>query len=768
MLKKIKRIYNIVSYVWEWFVKPARRNPSTDYPRVLNLLATEQCNCRCLMCNIWDRSDQKVLTTGKLQEVLSDSLFKNILHVGISGGEPTLRGDLSELIDVILCVLPKLKSISVTTNGTNPEFLEELLPDIKRNCLKNKVDFTLNISVDGLDIVHDNIRQKPGTFNKITLLLEITRQLDIQTQIQCTVSGKNVYCVEGVRYLAKQYGADIVYRLATNIQRLNNYDKIKSITLNDDQKSFLADFLTSPATLTQTKLPTRRLFYGDLATRLLNGNRRSAPCYFKSEGVMLSASGELFTCSICSEPLGNTVDNSANDLYFSAKATAIRASQQTDTCLFCWHDQSGAWSPVDLLQGTLLWFRTSRLINKIKIAIKFFTYGYYLLLRASRLINKSPQFSPSLASISEKRALLVGCYGGEHVGDAAILGGVLQRLSRDFNVSKAVVASSRIDRTQRWVNSLEGTIPVEIISYKRSIVTREVRNCDYLVFAGGPLMDLPELLLKHLEVAICSCNLSIPILIEGCGIGPFKFVLSQQLVNRILRMASHVRLRTQASVDIVTGQWGGKAFLDRDPAYDYLDERSKENALCEITPESLAPSLDTEKLIIGINLRPLWQKYAKGYITTDKITGIEEHFLSEFASALLKCKNGVRYIFFPMNPDQYGFSDLSIAYRLKTVVSDKIDFHIWEYEPNVDEVLYFLSKVSGCITMRFHASIFSLSQKIKTIGIDYGIGSQSKVGDLFSEAKFNDSVITVENFTCDWLVQKIHTIINVDCHNNKS
>ncbi|QSV44854.1 polysaccharide pyruvyl transferase family protein [Geobacter benzoatilyticus] len=763
MLKKISFINKVFGYVWEWFVNPGRLKPSTFYPRVLNLLVTEQCNCRCLMCNIWERGDKRILAIKELHDVLADGLFANILHVGISGGEPTLRGDLPELIDVITGVLPKLKSISITTNGTNPEFLGKALPDIKKNCLNNNIDFTLNISIDGLDVVHDNIRQRPGTFRQVILLLNLARQLDIQVQIQCTVSERNVYCIEGVRYLAKQYGVDLVYRLATDIQRLNNHEKIKSIALNPDQKSFFADFLTSPATFIQTKLPSRRLFYSDLATRLLDSNKRSAPCYFKNEGVMLSASGELFTCSICSVPLGNVIDNSASDLYFSAKATSIRTLQLTSVCQYCWHDQSGAWSPIELFKGTLFWFRVYGLSNKIRTAIMFFSYGYYLSLRASQLTNHSSAFLPPLKSTDEKRALLVGCYGGEHVGDAAILGGVLQRLSRDFNISKAVVASSRIDRTRRWVNSLRNTIPVEVINYKHDVVNAEVSKCDYLVFAGGPLMDLPGLLIKHLEVAIYAYNLSIPILIEGCGIGPFKFTLSQQLVKRILRMASHIRLRTQASVDIVAELCGCKALLDKDPAYDYIDTLTKENTLRDFTPESLVPLVDTEKIIIGINLRPLWQKYAKGFVPMSKITNIEERFLLEFANALLKYKDKVRYIFFPMNPDQYGFSDLSIAYRLKEMLPDELDFHVWEYEPNVDEVLSLLKKVSGCITMRFHASIFSLSHNIKTIGIDYGIGKKSKVWDLFSEAKLTDNVINVEEFTCDWLVQQLHTTIKVHC-----
>lgn len=55
-------------------------------------------------------------------------------------------------------------------------------------------------------------------------------------------------------------------------------------------------------------------------------------------------------------------------------------------------------------------------------------------------------------------AIVIGAYGGEHVGDAAILGGVLLRLKEKYGVTSAIIASSRPDRTQRWVSEL--SLPV--------------------------------------------------------------------------------------------------------------------------------------------------------------------------------------------------------------------------------------------------------------------------------------------------------------------
>jgi len=758
MSYKLLKIGKIASYIFEWYTKPSRLRHLPDYPRVLNLLVTEKCNCRCQMCNVWERDQGRDLCPKDLRKILQNPLFGKVSHVGVSGGEPTLRDDLCDLFVSILESLPQVTTLSLTTNGTQPDKLNNFLPIIKDACAQKKVSFSLNVSLDGLDAVHDKIRGRERSFVSTLETLKLARQFEIPCQLQCTISSGNVYQVEGVMFFALKNSIDVIYRLATTITRLDNQDKINKIKLESKHKSFLADFLTSPTTLNQTRLASRRLFYLDLAKRLVAGGTRKAPCYFQFEGVMLSASGLLYNCSICTIPLGNALESDARELYFSQKGEETRRNLLHNSCPSCMHDQAGAWSPYSLIKGN---FGTHRLVaygKKLKTAANFFTIGNYLLFTNKTSAQVKTPLQQAFFEKRLKKALIVGCYGGEHVGDAAILGGVLQRIERDFSVKSVVIASSRPDRTERWSSSLKTNLQVTVIPYNSSDIEASLPHCDSLVFAGGPLMDLPALLVKHLQAALKAKSLGLPVLIEGCGIGPFRFELSRKIVRRLLAMADHVRLRTQASVDI-SARWGTAALLARDPAFDYLDSRALAVTNSQDVPESLATILVTNKKIVGINLRPLWQKYAKGYINSKKVLEIEEAFLSELTKALIARQDGIRYVFFPMNPDQYGFSDLSIAFRLKEKLPEFFDFMIWEYEPDVDELIYFLSKMTSCLTMRFHASIFSLALKIPTIGIDYGISCQSKVGDLFCEAGLADSVISVDNLKSSWVVDRLDGIL---------
>jgi polysaccharide pyruvyl transferase WcaK-like protein len=57
--------------------------------------------------------------------------------------------------------------------------------------------------------------------------------------------------------------------------------------------------------------------------------------------------------------------------------------------------------------------------------------------------------------------------------------------------------------------------------------------------------------------------------------------------------------------------------------------------------------------------------------------------------------------------------------------------------------------------MRFHASIFTLSQRIPTIGIDYSVGRIGKVTELFIDQRKPENVIGVDNFSSEWLLERV-------------
>ena len=106
-----------------------------------------------------------------------------------------------------------------------------------------------------------------------------------------------------------------------------------------------------------------------------------------------------------------------------------------------------------------------------------------------------------------------------------------------------------------------------------------------------------------------------------------------------------------------------------------------------------------------------------------------------------------------MNLIQVGKSDLVAAYQIQKLLGNEVDMRVWEADPNLDGVLYLLRRLDIALTMRFHACIFAMSQKIPTIGIDYQFGG--KVEQLFNDSNLKDDVCRMENLEANWLNSRL-------------
>ncbi|HET9388618.1 MAG TPA: radical SAM protein, partial [Steroidobacteraceae bacterium] len=90
----------------------------------LTIISTYRCNSRCQMCYIWQNP------TDPREEVTLETLSKlpgGFDNLNVSGGEPTLRRDLAELVDLLH---PKARVLEISSNGLHPE---KLVPIIRKH-----------------------------------------------------------------------------------------------------------------------------------------------------------------------------------------------------------------------------------------------------------------------------------------------------------------------------------------------------------------------------------------------------------------------------------------------------------------------------------------------------------------------------------------------------------------------------------------------------------------------------------------------------------
>ena len=354
--------------------------------------------------------------------------------------------------------------------------------------------------------------------------------------------------------------------------------------------------------------------------------------------------------------------------------------------------------------------------------------------------------------------VIIGAYGGDHIGDAAILGGTLLGLHRRYGVTRATVMSGRPAHTQRLAEGLSTPVQISVAPYTAAMARRALAGADGLVLGGGPLYGSPRILARHLAATTAARRRGIPFIVERIGMAYFGNSATRWAGRQILESASRISVRTSASArhPLMAGL---AADVGRDPAFDYLEERDQLDRLPTGEVEAIDRLLaGTEKsLKIGINLRPTLDQWRDlSDLTRDTV---DPAFMEKLAEALVtfarSSKRSVTYVFFPMNAIQLGMSDLSAAYELGRALKGQVDLRVWEADASLDGVIHLLRRLNAAMAMRFHASIFAVTQKVPLIGLDYFAGAGGKVSELLADLGRPEDACTVGRFDPQWLIERL-------------
>jgi MoaA/NifB/PqqE/SkfB family radical SAM enzyme len=162
------------------------------------LIVTEKCFFRCIMCEMWKSTKIETMTLESWKSVVDDlrPLTRPGQRLGICGGETLLYKDLASLIRYST---EKGFFCYITTNGymLDKQAAEELHSAGLRE---------VNISVDSHDpAVHDHIRGKSGSFQKAMEAIDILKGYqDMQVTVLAVVMNQNVGHLEELADMCKR------------------------------------------------------------------------------------------------------------------------------------------------------------------------------------------------------------------------------------------------------------------------------------------------------------------------------------------------------------------------------------------------------------------------------------------------------------------------------------------------------------------------------------------------------------------------------------
>jgi MoaA/NifB/PqqE/SkfB family radical SAM enzyme len=309
-------------------------------PTVLIYNCTWVCDARCTMCNNWKWGDRKSdMTLAQLEPVMNHPFWGAVENLNISGGEPTTRNDLPDMVEMFQRHLPRMRKIGINTTGLTPHRAIPMLTRIVEFCANNDILISIRVSLDGIGDVHNQVRDVKRGFEKASQTIEAMQALskvhdNFQFGIASTIFATNMEDAENILAWARTKGLDVVFNmLRFTDAMLHNKQLEEKIGFREREETFMRKFFLDRVQ-EESVLSGQAFMYLHYADMIANGYQRTMPCPFQSQGLLLNPNGDLHYCEN-SEKLGNVLDDSAESLYFKAENLMHRRHLKDKVCPTC-------------------------------------------------------------------------------------------------------------------------------------------------------------------------------------------------------------------------------------------------------------------------------------------------------------------------------------------------------------------------------------------------------------------------------------------------
>jgi len=277
----------------------------------LTVITTYRCNSHCSTCNIW------MHPTRPADEISLDILEKipsGIDNLNITGGEPTLRTDLAEIVSLLH---PKARKLEISSNGMFPQRLEPII--------KKYPDIKIRFSLEGTGEVSNAIRgEKNGFQTKVNGLRRLKELGGSDLGFAVTIQDDNVQDLSYIYQLSREMGVE----LATSALH-NGFQFHKNDNFPYDRQRVAYGIQTLITDMLKTN-SVKNWFRAYLNLGLMEkilGNDRLIPCTAATDFVFVDPWSDVYACNVRNDLLiGNLCEQSWQDVYQGARAAQIRKS----------------------------------------------------------------------------------------------------------------------------------------------------------------------------------------------------------------------------------------------------------------------------------------------------------------------------------------------------------------------------------------------------------------------------------------------------------
>lgn len=321
-------------------------------PMTLTYSVTAACQSRCKTCQIGAMFCQDPTRLEKdlnLEEI--EKIFQSMNPVyffNMSGGEPFMRNDLPEIVE-LACRYLKPQVIHTPTNAILSEKIienaEKIIQIVRR--YDATVPFTVKPSIDGVGELHDEIRGVKGNFNCLLKTIDGLKKLEdkydnFHLELGTVISNFNIDYLEEIEDFVHSLGVES-YRNEVAECRTEFFNLQDEITPPAEvYQKLIKDFarkveenIGKKKKLARTTEAMRVVYY-DIAGKILEEKRQVIPCYAGVSNVHINYDGGVWPCCVLGyeKEMGNLRDYNYDfqKLWHSKEAENVRKYIKAKKC----------------------------------------------------------------------------------------------------------------------------------------------------------------------------------------------------------------------------------------------------------------------------------------------------------------------------------------------------------------------------------------------------------------------------------------------------
>lgn len=275
---------------------------------VIMFYATNKCNSKCNICNIWDKQPKENLSFEVIKRTLDSKCIDKRTRVGFEGGEFLLHPEVDEILDY---ANNKKLNYELLTNG--------LLPDKLFDVVKKYSVPRVYISLDGAKDTYINVRGTDG-YDLVLRSIDLIRNLTKISIIYTINPWNKQKDLDQVIRFCKERDLDLRIGIYSNMEFFDTTKRMHEIDYEIETDVDISAF------------PENQEFL-DLYRHWQNGDV-SLPCYSIRQELVVYPNGDIPICQNKQIILGNLHERSLDDIIAAHETIELQKEQKY--CNGCW------------------------------------------------------------------------------------------------------------------------------------------------------------------------------------------------------------------------------------------------------------------------------------------------------------------------------------------------------------------------------------------------------------------------------------------------